>query len=61
MNIADNDYSMANHEMRLILAKVLWSFDLEPSRQQQGDWLDQNVYLTWEKTPLMVKVKAAER
>ena len=52
---------MANHEMRLILAKVLWSFDLELSRQQQGDWLDQNVYLTWEKTPLMVKVKAAER
>lgn len=52
--------SMANHEMRLIIAKLLWSFDLQLC-DQQSDWLDQKLFLTWEKMSLMVKVKAIER
>ncbi|KAF3045478.1 hypothetical protein E8E12_007001 [Didymella heteroderae] len=52
--------NMATHEMRLILAKVLWSFDLE-LYNQHNDWLDQKLFLTWEKMPLMVKLNVAER
>lgn len=47
---------MAIHEMRLILAKVLWSFDLQLC-EGQNDWLDQKVFITWEKMPLMVKLR----
>jgi len=51
---------MAIHEIRLILAKVLWSFDVR-LRDQQRDWLDQKMFLTWEKVPLMVKLKPTTR
>ena len=51
---------MATHEMRLIIAKVLWSIDLELCDQQQGDWLDQKLFIVWEKKPLMVKLRSAE-
>jgi hypothetical protein len=56
----DRRISMAYHEMRLILAKVLWSFDLE-LYEQSGDWLNQEVFLVWNKVPLIVKVKAVDR
>jgi cytochrome P450 len=48
---------MAYHEMRLILAKVLYNFDPELCAQSE-DWMEQKVYVLWQKTPLMVKVKA---
>lgn len=48
-------FSMAYHEMRVILAKVLWSFDLELC-EGQGDWMEQKVFLVWEKKPLAVKL-----
>jgi len=49
---------MAYHEMRLILTKVLFNFDLEMLPECQG-WLDnQHIYTLWQKTPLLVKVKA---
>jgi hypothetical protein len=52
--------SMAYHEMRLILTKVLYNFDLE-LLPQSANWIDdQKVYILWEKLPLMVKVKAVE-
>ncbi|KAF2632594.1 cytochrome P450 [Macroventuria anomochaeta] len=57
--LGKKQYGMAKHEMRLILVKVLWSFDIELC-EQQGDWLDQKVFLTWEKMPLMVRLKTAE-
>lgn len=49
---------MAYHEMRFILAKVLYSFDLELCATSD-DWMEQKVYVLWQKTPLMIKVKAA--
>jgi hypothetical protein len=52
--------SLAYHQMRLIIAKVLWSFDMQLC-DQQSNWLDQKVFSTWEKMPLMVKLKAVER
>lgn len=48
---------MAYHEMRFILAKVLCSFDLELCADSE-DWMEQKVYVLWQKTPMMVKVKA---
>jgi cytochrome P450 len=50
-------FSMALHEMRLILSKVLFDFDLELQPESQ-DWIaKQKVYTLWEKAPLMVKLK----
>lgn len=46
---------MAVHEMRLILAKVLWAFDPQLC-DEESNWLDQRVFITWEKMPLMVKL-----
>ncbi|GIZ44025.1 hypothetical protein CKM354_000723400 [Cercospora kikuchii] len=47
--------NMAYHEMRLILTKTLYNFDLtlcEESKQ----WADQKTYIMWEKKPLMVRL-----
>jgi hypothetical protein len=50
---------MAYHEMRLLLSKVLFNFDLELCPGME-DWIDkQKVYTLWQKTPLMVNVKTA--
>jgi hypothetical protein len=46
---------MAYHEMRLIIAKVLYNFDLQLCPESQ-DWMEQPVYILWEKQSLMVKV-----
>lgn len=45
--------------MRLILAKMLYSFDMELAPESK-DWLDQKVFLVWEKKPLFVKIKLAK-
>ena len=45
-------------EMKIVLAKVLWNFDLDLSeRMMEGDWSDQKVYLLNEKTPMYVKMR----
>jgi hypothetical protein len=50
---------MAYHEIRLILAKVLYNFDFQLCPESK-DWLEQPVYILWEKKPLMVIVKPVE-
>ena len=52
--------SLAYHEMRLMLAKVLWSFDVELCEQSKN-WTDQKVYTLWEKPALMVKLTPAQK
>jgi cytochrome P450 len=59
-DLTDWRYSMAYHEMRLIITKVLWNFDLELCEESRG-WLDQTVFTLWQKGPLAVKVRTAER
>ena len=44
--------------MNLIMAKVLWSFDLELSDNNVEDWNDQKVWLLNEILPLNVKITA---
>lgn len=42
--------------MRLILAKIIWHFDLELTEEAMG-WPDkQMIYTSWEKIPLMIKL-----
>lgn len=45
--------SLAYMEMRLILAKLLWNFDLELD-PGCNDWVNQKIYITWDKRPLRV-------
>ncbi|CAG8977132.1 hypothetical protein HYALB_00003353 [Hymenoscyphus albidus] len=47
--------SLANAEMRLVLARVLWAFDLE-LQPESKNWIDQRAFALWEKPPLMVKI-----
>jgi len=52
--------NLAYAEMRLILAKVLYNFDLDLDAKT-GQWMDQKVYGIWEKKPLWVKLKPVAR
>ncbi|KAL4970623.1 cytochrome P450 [Aspergillus stella-maris] len=45
----------AYSEMRVILARVLWNFDLELLPVSDG-WEKQKVYTLWDKGPLMVRL-----
>ncbi|MCJ1399346.1 hypothetical protein MMC11_002548 [Xylographa trunciseda] len=49
--------NLANAEMRLVIAKLLWHFDLK----YVGDkhWMDQPTYMLWEKKPLMMNLSLA--
>ncbi|KAF2726932.1 cytochrome P450 [Polyplosphaeria fusca] len=56
--------NLARAEMRIMLAKLLWHFDLEKPELSTEDektwdgWMDRlKVYFLWEKPPLMVKLK----
>lgn len=47
--------------MRLILAKVLFNFDLELV-DKKNDWIrNQKVFTLWEKPALMVKLHPIQR
>jgi averantin hydroxylase len=52
--------NLAYAEMRLILAKVLYNFDLELDAKT-GQWMDQKLYILWEKKPLWVNLKPVTR
>jgi cytochrome P450 len=48
---------MAEQEMRLILARLLWNFDFELCPESRN-WREQKTHYLWEKQPLMVKIKS---
>ncbi|KAF2876719.1 cytochrome P450 monooxygenase-like protein [Massariosphaeria phaeospora] len=53
--------NLAYAEMRLILAKVLFNFDLELV-DKSADWIkQQKVFVLWEKGSLMVKLNPVQR
>ncbi|KAF2646666.1 cytochrome P450 [Massarina eburnea CBS 473.64] len=47
--------SLAIVQMRLILARLLWNFDVELCDQSR-DWIEQRSFLGWEKPPLYVRL-----
>lgn len=48
--------SLAYSELRVILAKVLYNFDLSLAPESVG-WDKQKVFFLWEKRKLMVRLK----
>ena len=47
---------LAGAEMRLIMCKLLWLFELQASEDTKPNWADQLVFLRWQKTPLIVRL-----
>ncbi|MCJ1300724.1 hypothetical protein MMC08_003521 [Hypocenomyce scalaris] len=52
--------NLAYVEMRLILARLLWNFDLELVEACER-WDEQEIYGFWQKTPLLVRLKPVRR
>ena len=45
-------------EMRLILGKIIWHFDMRPAQETNlGEWGEQKIYWFWEKRPTPVKIR----
>lgn len=53
--------NLAYAEMRLILAKVLFNFDLELEDKSKNWMENQKVFTLWEKPSLMVKLHPVQR
>lgn len=51
-------YSLALAEIRLTLAHVLWNFEIELNDETDPDWIKQKAWMTWQKKPLIVNLKA---
>ena len=49
-------YSLAYFEMRSILVRVLWNFDMQMEEESKG-WMEQKEYFLWDKPSLWVKLK----
>lgn len=41
--------------MRLVLAGLVWAFDIEAVREV--DWAQQKTYLVWQKRPFEVRLR----
>ncbi|KZL75635.1 cytochrome p450 [Colletotrichum incanum] len=51
--------NLAYVEMRLILARLIWNFDIELAEESQG-WAErQKVFILWDKGPLKMHLKPA--
>lgn len=48
--------NLAMSEMKLVLARIIFNFDLELVNEKQN-WLDQKVFTLWRKHPLMMRIK----
>lgn len=48
--------SLAYFEMRSILTRMLWNFDMQMDEVSQG-WLTQKEYTFWDKPSLWVKLE----
>lgn len=47
--------NMAMHEMRLILATIIYNFDVE-LHEEHADWPEQQAYALWVKKPLLCRL-----
>ncbi|KAF4498270.1 Isotrichodermin C-15 hydroxylase [Fusarium agapanthi] len=52
--------NLAYTEMRLLLARMLWKFDLEAVPTEK-DWYDQKIFFLWEKGGLPIKLQEVVR
>lgn len=49
-------HSLAYCEIRLILCKLLWHFDITLC-PESTNWTDQKVYFLWDRPALMVRLR----
>jgi hypothetical protein len=49
--------SLAYAEMNLILARLVFEFDLRLD-DEEIDWMEQRVFTLWEKSSMMVRLRA---
>jgi cytochrome P450 len=47
-------------EVRLILTKLLWNFDLRLG-EKEWDWDSQKAFLVWDKQPLYLELRLVDR
>lgn len=53
--------NLAHAELRIIMARILWNFDLKLD-ESCSNWVDDLVeYFGWEKTPLWVRLSPREK
>lgn len=45
-------------EIRLVMVRLLWEFDMELCEETGLDWAEKKAWLTWDKRPLFVKLAA---
>ena len=50
-------------ETRLVLTKMIFNFDIElcPETEAAGPWSDQQVFLSWQKKPLYVRLTPVDK
>ncbi|QSZ33117.1 hypothetical protein DSL72_002703 [Monilinia vaccinii-corymbosi] len=53
--------NLAFAEMRLILARIIWNFDLEIAGESKSWAKNMKIFLMWEKPPLYVNLKPVVR
>lgn len=46
-------FSLAYSEMKLILARIIYNFDIQLV-DEENDWMKQDTYILWDKGPLPV-------
>jgi cytochrome P450 len=51
--------NLAYVETKLVITKLLWHFDMVDSGNE--NWLDQKIYMVWQKPPLMIKLMPVQR
>lgn len=52
--------TLAYAEIRSILTRVIWNFDMELNTHSMN-WGDQKTYTLWHKPPLNIKLSARRR
>jgi cytochrome P450 len=56
---ADRHQSLAWIEMRMVLASLLFNFDLLEVQSDSRDWIDrQKIFFLWEKLPLNIRIRS---
>ncbi|KAF2096875.1 cytochrome P450 [Rhizodiscina lignyota] len=53
--------NLANVELRIIIARILWNFDLKLDESSMNWERDMNEYLAWEKAPLIVSLTPRQK
>jgi len=49
--------SVALAELRLVLARLVWTFDLKTAPGEQINWLDLKNYVVVQKRPIKIRIK----